>query len=165
MLYDGYRQARRGGALKDLEGELLGRKVFELRQRRHVTQKQLTEAAGLSESALRSYELGDRNPKEKHFERIARALKVRPEAFSCREAMTNLKAIHLLFGMEDQFGIAPAASVDCTLGSSNPTTKKALRDWSKKHAKLESGEIANEEYADRKDTYSPNTVLDVFTVE
>ena len=149
-----------GGALKDLEGELLDRKVFELRQRLHMRQKQLAEAAGLSESALRSYELGDRNPKEKHLERIAQALTVRPEAFSCREAMTSLQAIHLLFGMEDQFGIAPTDSAGCTLDSSNPTIKKALRDWGKKHAELESGEITSEEYADWKDTYNPSAVLD-----
>lgn len=146
--------------MKDLEGKLLGRKIFELRQRRHMTQKQLAEAAGLSESALRSYELGDRNPKEKHLERIALALKVRPEAFAYREAMTNLQVIHLLFGMEEQFGIAPTDSTGCTLASSNPTIKKALRDWSKKRVELESGEITDEEYADWKDTYSPNTVLE-----
>lgn len=146
-------------------GKLLGRKIFELRQRRHMTQKQLAEAAGMSESALRSYELGDRNPKDKHLGRIALALNVRPEAFACREAMTNLQAIHLLFGMEDQFGIAPTDTAGCTLDSSNATIKKALRDWSKKHAELENGEITSEEYADWKDTYSPSTVLDVFTVE
>lgn len=151
--------------MKDLEGKLLGRKIFELRQRRHMTQRQLAEAAGLSESALRSYELGDRNPKEKHLERIALALKVRPEAFTCREAMTNLQAIHLLFSMEDSFGIAPTDPSGVTLDSSNPTIKKALRDWGKKHAELENGEITSEEYADWKDTYNPSTVLDGFTVD
>lgn len=145
--------------MKDLEGRLLGRKIFELRQRRHMTQKQLADAAGLSESALRSYELGDRNPKDKHLERIASALGVRPEAFVCREAMTNLQAIHLLFSMEDSFGIAPTDSAGCYLDSSNPTIKKAIRDWSEKRVELDSGETTREEYDDWKDTYNPSTVL------
>lgn len=149
--------------MKDLESKLLGRKILELRQRRHLTQRQLAEAAGLSESALRSYELGDRNPKERHLERIAQALGVRPEAFVNREAMTNLQAIHLLFSMEEQFGIVPTdgGASGYTLDANNPAIKKALRDWSKKRAELESGEMTREKYEDWKDTYNPSTMLDV----
>lgn len=110
--------------MKDWESKLLGRKIFELHQRRCMIQRQLAEATGLGESALRSYDLGERNPKEKHLERIAQVLEVRPEAFSCRGAITNLQAIHLLFRMEDQLDIAPIESAGCTLDSSSPDHQK-----------------------------------------
>ena len=103
--------------------------------------------------------LGAHPPCNDHIPAGLQLVVLRPEAFVCREAMTNLQAIHLLFGMEDQFGVAPTDSAGCTLDSNNPTIKKALRDWSKKHVELENGEISSEEYTDWKDTYNPSAVL------
>ena len=48
-----------------------------IREKRQRTQKQLAELSGISESALRSYELGDRKPKKEVLEHIATALRVR----------------------------------------------------------------------------------------
>ena len=41
----------------------MGRSIRTLRERRNLTQKELAELSGLSESSLRSYELGARYPK------------------------------------------------------------------------------------------------------
>ena len=43
-----------------------------------MTQRELANAAGLGESALRSYELGERSPKQNTLERIAETLDVAP---------------------------------------------------------------------------------------
>lgn len=41
---------------------IYSRKIKKLREKRQLTQKQLAALSGISESALRSYELGDRKP-------------------------------------------------------------------------------------------------------
>ena len=45
----------------------MGRSIRTLRERRNLTQKELAELSGLSESSLRSYELGARYPKIEWF--------------------------------------------------------------------------------------------------
>lgn len=49
---------------------LLGKSIRRIRMRRNMTQRELANAAGLGESALRSYELGERSPKQNTLERI-----------------------------------------------------------------------------------------------
>ena len=67
------------------------RKTKKLREKRQYTQKQLAELSGISESALRSYELGDRKPKKEVLEHIAKALRVRPEYLSTPEFGPHLE--------------------------------------------------------------------------
>lgn len=57
---------------------LLGKSIRRIRMRRNMTQRELANAAGLGESALRSYELGERSPKQNTLERIAETLDVAP---------------------------------------------------------------------------------------
>lgn len=71
-----------GGKYKGGLAPLYSRKIKKLREKRQLTQKQLAELSGISESALRSYELGDRKPKKEVLEHIAKALRVRPEYLS-----------------------------------------------------------------------------------
>lgn len=54
----------------------MGRSIRTLRKRRNLTQKELAQLSGLSESSLRSYELGARYPKADGIARIAKALAV-----------------------------------------------------------------------------------------
>lgn len=60
---------------------LLGKSIRRIRMRRNMTQRELANAAGLGESAFRSYELGERSPKQNTLERIAKALDVAPACF------------------------------------------------------------------------------------
>ena len=121
--------------MDDLQRRLMGKRIRDLRQRRGLTQRELAELSGLSESALRSYELGDRFPKERHLDRIARALRVRPEVFEDHDEMT---------------------SVDLS---------KALRDWGRRREQLDAGEMTPDEYRDWKDTYLPRILIDPVTGE
>lgn len=50
--------------------------IKQIRIRRRLTQKQLGEMCGLSEPAIRNYELGNRKPSLETLERIAAALNV-----------------------------------------------------------------------------------------
>lgn len=72
-----------------------------------MTQRELAEKAGMSESTLRSYELGDRNPKPVHLKMIAEALQVRPEIFADTTIRTDMEVIHLIFNLEDCYKIYP----------------------------------------------------------
>ena len=63
-----------GGKRKGGLTTLCSYKIKRLREKRQLTQKQLAELSGISESAMRSYELGDRKPKKEVLERIAMAL-------------------------------------------------------------------------------------------
>lgn len=145
--------------MRDSDKLRMGMKIRTLRARRGMTQKELADAAGLGESALRSYELGARYPKEKHLESLAKALKVRPEAFEVYGIENELQFIHMLFNFEQTFKLEPDREGSPSLRSYGyGMVPKALMDWGKKFAQLEEGEISREEYEDWKDTYNP-TIL------
>ena len=56
-----------------LRKSLMGDSIRAMRVDRGLTQKELADAIGVSESALRSYELGTRYPKDKYIEAMAYA--------------------------------------------------------------------------------------------
>lgn len=58
-------------------------------------------------SALRSYELGERCPKQNTLERIAKALDVAPAYFDAYGIEHYHELMHVLFLLEDRFGIEP----------------------------------------------------------
>lgn len=129
---------------------LLGKSIREIRLRRALTQREVSEAiGGISESALRSYELGERRPKQNTLERIAETLDVAPACFDTYGIERYDELVHALFLLEDRFGIEP-----CADGSIRFTDEAILscvcawRDWKEF---LEKGKITREEYEDRKD--------------
>ena len=86
---------------------LLGKSIRRIRMRRNMTQRELANAAGLGESALRSYELGERSPKQNTLERIAKALDVAPACFDTYGIEHYDELMHALFLSEEAFGIKP----------------------------------------------------------
>lgn len=89
---------------------LLGKSIREIRLRRGLTQREVSEAiGGISESALRSYELGERRPKQNTLERIAETLDVSPACFDTYGIERYDELVHALFLLEDRFGIEPCA--------------------------------------------------------
>ena len=59
-----------------------GQKIKELRQAKNLSQKELGIMSGLSEPAIRNYELGNRTPSPQQLEKIAAALNVSVYAIS-----------------------------------------------------------------------------------
>ena len=134
----------------------VGAKIREVRERRGMTQRELAEKAGLTESAMRSYELGYRMPSETQVKMMAKALGVKPEAFADCKARTHSEVIHLLFQLEEAHGLAPAKG-EAAIRAIKPGSaiELALIDWGEKRAELDAGKITQEEYEDWKDSYSP----------
>lgn len=112
--------------------------------------------AGVTESAVRNYELGLRAPRPQHLEALARALGVTPAALADYGVETARDAIEVLFRLEEGFGARPeadAAGARVVVDPAAPGAQKldaAVRAWAAMRAKRDSGEISEEEYLDWK---------------
>ena len=147
--------------MRDLDKRRMGDLIRRLRERRGMTQRELAQAAGLGESALRSYELGARYPKERHFEPLAKALRVRPEVFEVYGIETELQLIHAMFHFEDRFDIHPSKDGKPSIEAKGPgILPTAFKAWGEMYRLLESGKITKQEYEEWKDTYNPAIRID-----
>lgn len=130
---------------------LLGKSIRRIRMRRNMTQRELANAAGLGESALRSYELGERSPKQNTLERIAETLDVAPACFDTYGIERYDELVHALFLLEDRFGIEPCA--DGSIRFTDEAIQSCVCTWRDWKEFLEKGKITREEYEDRKDGF------------
>lgn len=131
---------------------LLGKSIREIRLRRGLTQREVSEAiGGISESALRSYELGERRPKQNTLERIAETLDVAPACFDTYGIERCDELVHALFLLEDRFGIEPCA--DGSIRFTDEAIQSCVCTWRDWKEFLEKGKITREEYEDRKDGF------------
>ena len=139
---------------------IIGRFIAEERKKKGYTQKQLAELSGISESALRSYELGDRKPKKEVLEHIAKALRVRPEYLSTPEFGPQLEFFYALLENDELYGytiteIDGRPAITGGLYTVGLTFDGFLRDWKEMKQRLDAKEITREEYEDWKQTYDP----------
>ena len=131
---------------------LLGKSIRERRLRRGLTQRELSEAiCGISESALRCYELGERRPKLDTLERIAKALDVAPACFDTYGIEHYDELMHTLFLSEEAFGIKPCA--DGSIRFTDETIQSCVCTWWSWKEFLKEGKITREEYENRKDSF------------
>lgn len=132
--------------------QLLGKSIRNVRMRRNMTQRALAKATdGVSESALRSYELGERSPKQDALERIAKALDVAPACFDTYGIEHYHELMHALFLLEDRFGIEPCA--DGNIRLTDETIQSCVYTWWSWKEFLKEGKITREEYENRKDSF------------
>lgn len=128
-----------------------GQKIKKLRQSRNLSQKELGIMSGLSEPAIRNYELGNRTPSAQQLEKIASALNVSVYAISDPEIDDYVGVLHTLFELEETYGLT-ATKVDGVLclkfdGTiKNGTLPKMLALWYEKKEQLVAGKITQEEY-------------------
>lgn len=85
----------------------IGKKIKKYREEKKLTQKQLALRAGMSEPAIRNYELGNRTPSEKQIEKIALSLDVSPFAISNPDLESYIGVMHALFYLEENYGVIP----------------------------------------------------------
>ena len=130
---------------------LLGKSIRRIRMRRNMTQRELANAAGLGESAFRSYELGERSPKQDALERKAKALDVAPACFDTYGIEHYHELMHALFHLEDRFGIEPCA--DGNIRLTDETIQSCVCTWWSWKEFLKEGKITREEYENRKDSF------------
>ena len=134
---------------------LMGDSIRSLRLARGMTQKELADAAWMSESALRNYELGARYPKQECIEAIASALDVRAEALDAYNIETSFNLVHAIFNCEERFGLIPDPNGFACLTSTDPVVRCALHDWGLMRAAMLNEEITVGEYRAWKDCYNP----------
>ena len=121
-----------------------------------LLQRELAEMAGVTESAVRNYELGLRVPRPQHLEALARAIGVDPATLTDYGVEAARDALGVLFRLEEGFGARPeadAAGARVAVDPAAPGAQKldaAVRAWAAMRARRDSGEISDEEYVDWK---------------
>ena len=89
-------------------GYTLGKRIRYYRKHAGMTQKELAEAVGLSEPAIRNYELDNRTPDRDTLTWIADALKVSYYALDMFDMSEINRIVHFLFEMEEMYQLKPA---------------------------------------------------------
>lgn len=134
------------------KNRLLGKSIRKIRMCRNMTQRELANAIdGISEPALRSYELGERCPKQNTLERIAKALDVAPACFDTYGIEHYDELMHALFLSEEAFSIKPCA--DGSIRFTDETIQSCVCTWWSWKELLKEGKITREEYENRKDSF------------
>lgn len=138
---------------------LLGRRIRDLRLKRCWTQREAAEKSFVTESAFRSYELGDRMPKREIIDRIAKAFGVRSEYLTAPEFLNSTEFCYALLQSEGAFHLKPGVD-EAGLGhlSVEPIgdakrISGLLNEWNRMRQKLDSKEITQAEYDEWKQTW------------
>lgn len=138
---------------------LLGRRIRNLRMKRCWTQREAAERSFVTESAFRSYELGDRMPKREIVDRIAKALGVRSEYLTAPEFLNSTEFCYALLQSEEAFHLKPGVD-EAGLGrlivepiGDAKRVSSLLNEWGRMRQKLDSKEITQAEYDEWKQTW------------
>lgn len=138
----------------------IGEKIRKFRTEKGLSQKELAKMAGLSEPAIRNYELGNRTPSDKQIDAIAGALDISPFAISDPDIESYIGVMHTLFALEEEYD----ATLVCEPGATYITfpagsdLRSRLSDWGEVFSKLKDGSMTKEEYEEWKNTY-PESVI------
>ncbi len=133
----------------------IGEKIRKFRTEKGLSQKELAKMAGLSEPAIRNYELGNRTPSDKQIGAIAGALDISPFAISNPNIESYIGVMHTLFALEEEYG----ATLVCEPGATYITfpagsdLRSRLSDWGEVFSKSKDGSMTKEEYEEWKNTY------------
>lgn len=129
-----------------------GELIRKYRKMRGMTQAQLAASCDMSDSAIRNYELGNREPGKDQTGAIAKALQIAPEALDGVSIESAREALELLFRLEDAMGLRPKSAGGAIVLELDPTAKNApklamaLGAWKAKIDSLDSGETTVEDY-------------------
>lgn len=137
-----------------------GQLIRKYRKMRGMTQMGLAERCGLSDSAIRNYELGNRMPSEAHLERIADALEIAPEALYEVRVDSARQALEYLFRIDEELGLKPVQDDEGkVLLAVDPENRKApklsaaLNVWMRQLKMLEEGKTTQAEYESWKGSF------------
>lgn len=134
-------------ATKRWQKHQMAEKLKAVRTDKGLTQKELAHRVGVSESAIRNYELMAALPKEKHLTAIAKALDIRPEALKLYDIGYQTLAINALFQLGDVYGLEPHSCTDYAfLSPTSDFMKEMLEKWTYHYDGCLDGKISREEY-------------------
>lgn len=131
-----------------------GEKLKKLRLLRNLTQRELAHMSGLTDSAIRNYELGYRSPNEKQLRKIAEALQCDPSALIDHTPISIFEFMQIIFDYEDILKIRPVVD-SSTIGLIMHDTNfnDFIVEWDEMRKKHYNGEISDEEFDDWKLSY------------
>lgn len=133
--------------------QISGKKLRRLRLLRNFTQKELAVKSGITDAAIRNYELGNRSPNKEQLIKIAEALNCDTSALL--DYGSSSKIIQILFDYEKDIKLMPAIDKNgVKLTSTNPAIICFLLEWIEMREKHYNGEITDEEFEDWKLSYS-----------
>lgn len=130
----------------------VGERIRRCRKAGGYTQRGLAEEVGVTESAIRNYELGLRTPGESQLEAIAKALDVAPESLADVGPESARGALEMIFRLEGEMGLRPVETEDGTGIAVDPKAEdsqklsQALKAWKRMREQLEAGKVSEEEY-------------------
>lgn len=127
-----------------------GELIRKYRKMRGLTQSELAEKCGLTDSAIRNYELGNRTSGEDQVKEIASALHAAPESLFDVPAATAREALELIFRIDEEFGLKPKEIDGEVVLAIDPSSKKAFKAWLAQIDSEKSGEITAEQLAEWK---------------
>ena len=135
----------------------IGERIHFFRLLRGMTQKYLGMSLGFPEKSadvrLAQYETGSRTPKADLTAALAQVLDVSPHALSVPDIDSYVGLMHTLFTLEDNYGLKVteqdgelALQVDFRKNKDAARLHEMLWTWREQAAKLEVGEISQEDY-------------------
>ena len=133
-----------------------GELIRKYRKAKGMTQAELAEACGLTDSAIRNYELCNRTPGLGQIESIASALEISPESLREVPLESSRQALELLFRLEDEFGLVPGeidGELVLRVGKGTGKSQKLVQGieaWKSMLDSKKAGEITLEELQDWK---------------
>lgn len=130
----------------------IGARIRRYRNEGGMTQRELADEVGLTESAIRNYERDIRMPGNQQIERIAEALGV--SADSIREIGVSgaRGALEVLFRYEKELGLMPIVTDDDVAVAPDPSKEgsqkaaQALKVWKRMRDQLAAGEVDEDDY-------------------
>lgn len=144
----------------------IGDRIKYFRKLNRLTQKQLGYKLGFSNSTaevrVTQYERGVRKPKGRIVDQLADALYVNKNAISIPEINDKYELFHLLFALDDEFGITVSCidyELCLTINPKNENYEKIynfLKEWLKMKNSLENNEISEEYFNYWKYNYPEN---------
>ena len=130
----------------------IGERIHFFRLLRGMTQKYLGMTLGFPEKSadvrLAQYETGSRTPKADLTAALAQVLDVSPHALSVPDIDSYVGLMHTLFTLEDNYGlkISEMDGAVCLKVDVRKNKDEMLWTWREQAAKLEVGEISQEDY-------------------
>ena len=134
-----------------------GKRIKFFRNRKGMKQKELGELLGFlgktSDVRVAQYETEARTPKADLVKEMAQIFGVSPRAINVPNIDSYLGLMHTLFALEDMYGIKigeidgeVCLRLDKSAGTTYTTMFDMFHAWQEQAARLEQGEITEEEY-------------------
>ena len=129
----------------------VGERIRRYRKARGYTQKGLAEETGVTDSAIRNYELGLRVPSEFQLKTIAEVLDIAPESLADTGLAGVRGTLEMIFRLEREIDFKPVETedgiriaVDQKVEGSQRLSQ-ALKAWARMRADFDSGKVSEAE--------------------